>query len=121
MSQGDARVSVRERVPAGESWPIFRWSGAYFGFLRNGNLFDATGTYKGWLTDEGAVWRADGRFLGELVDDHYILRRQSMIEPIRRVPKVPPVRRVPRVPAIPRVPRIPRLGWVDALDFFEDG
>ncbi len=97
---------------------VFRWSGEYFGFRRGGYLFDAAGRYRGWLSDEGAVWRADGRFLGELVDGEYILRRAHMYEPQPRVPRLAPLPPIPPIPPIPRIPRIPRLGWADALDAF---
>lgn len=97
-------------------WPIYKWDGTYFGFLTGGCFFDAKGRYLGWVTEEGAVWHVDGRFLGELVDGHYVLRRMTMVEPVRRVPRARPMPPMPPVPSLPRVPRIPRLGWTDALE-----
>jgi hypothetical protein len=99
---------------------IHRWSGQYFGFLLDGYLFNRQGEYVGWATDEGAVWLRDGRFLGELVEDNYILRRNAMMEPSRRIPKIQPIRPIPPIPALPRIPRISRLGWSDSLGALED-
>jgi hypothetical protein len=73
---------------------IFRWSGQYFGFVQNGNLFAADGRYLGWVDETGRVWSANGLFLGEVVDDKYILRRLSMEPPAPMVPKVPPLGQV---------------------------
>jgi hypothetical protein len=102
--------------------PLFTWSGEYFGFLHDGYVFDRNGKYVGWATREGAVWFRDGSFLGEIVEDNYVLRRQTMVNPIHRVPLVPPIPAVPRVPAIRRIPRIPRLGWIDPLEsLWDDG
>jgi hypothetical protein len=49
---------------------IYRWNGEYFGFLRNGRLFNASSEYLGWITDDGRVWRKDGSFLGEIEDEN---------------------------------------------------
>ena len=99
--------------------PIYRWSGEFFGFIYNGKFFDADSNFLGWTDDENRVWRADGTFLGEIVDDNYILRRTTMIEPVPRVPKVPPVPPVPPVPRVDRVGHVPKVGWEDALDEYK--
>jgi hypothetical protein len=64
--------------------PIYRRSGDYFGFIKSNRLFNANSDYLGWITEDGRVWRADGSFLGELVDNHYIMRRRSMATPARK-------------------------------------
>ncbi len=97
---------------------IFRWDGRYFGFIHGGNLFDAAGSYLGWSDGEW-VWRADGTFLGEVVDDDHILRNETQVEPVPQVPRVPPVPPVPPIPEIDRVGRVPLAGWKDALEDFE--
>jgi hypothetical protein len=96
--------------------PLFRWSGAYFGFLLSGWLFDAYGRYLGWYDERGAVWARDGTYLGEIVEASYVLRRLTVSPPVRRTPKVPPVS--PPLPSAPanRVPRVTLSGWADALD-----
>ena len=99
--------------------PIYRWSGEYFGFIYNGKFFDADSNYLCWIDDENRVWRADGTFLGEIVDDNYILRQTTKVEPVPRVPKLPPVPPVPPVPRVGRVGRVPKVGWKDALDEYK--
>jgi hypothetical protein len=96
--------------------PIFRWSGEYFGFILNDRFFDHAGKYLGWMSDEGAIWSADGTFVGELVDNNYVLRRIAMINPLPRIPQLPPLPPLPILPSLPRLPRLQRLGYRDALD-----
>lgn len=95
---------------------IYRWRGRYFGFILNGRLFDANSKYMGWVEDDGWVWRHDGRFVGELVEESYVLRCTNMVEPVARVARVPPVTPVAPVPPVDRVGRVERVGWSDALD-----
>jgi len=98
--------------------PIYRWSGEYFGFIRNGRLFDSSANYLGWLSDEGRVWRTDGTFLGELSGENYILRRTSMMCPTPRTPRIPPIKPIAPIPKLNRPGRTPRSGRVDALNEF---
>ncbi|MEN6474130.1 MAG: 4-fold beta flower protein [Syntrophaceae bacterium] len=98
---------------------IYRWNGEYFGFIRNGHLFNAVSQYLGWVTDDGRVWRKNGTFLGEIENDNYILRRTSMATPATRA-----TRATPASPATParranRAARASKAGRVDALDEFE--
>ena len=109
-----------DREVEGELDRIYRWDGSYFGFVRNQNLLGADSTYLGWIDDDGRVWKADGSFLGEVVDDEYILRRLAMVAPVNRVPKVPPIPPIAPIPPINRIGRIARAGWVDALENFPD-
>ena len=44
--------------------PVFKWSGEYFGFIHNENLFHANGAYFGWIED-GQAWSSDGAYLGD--------------------------------------------------------
>ncbi|NBC12510.1 MAG: hypothetical protein GVY09_04025 [Gammaproteobacteria bacterium] len=98
--------------------PLFRWSGLFIGFLVDGWLFDAGGIYLGWQDAAGRVWYHDGRYLGETVDEHYVLRRVALAEPVPQPRRVPPV--TPELPLPPpnRVARPPRPGWTDALARF---
>lgn len=95
--------------------PIYRWDGRYFGFISGGRLFGTNSDYLGWVDDSGRVWRADGQFLGELVNESYILRRQSAPQPLARLPRLAPVPPIPPAPRINRVGRVGRVGWIDAL------
>ena len=107
---------VQEGIPM---TPIYRWSGQYFGFLKNGNLFSNTSNYLGWVTEDGRVWKSNGQFLGEIVDEHYILRRTSMATPATRARKATPAR--PATPArrASRAGRASRASMVDALSELE--
>lgn len=84
--------------------PIYRWNGEYFGFIKNGRLFNAASQYLGWVTEDGRVWRKNGTFLGEVESDYYILKRTSMATPAT------PARNANRAS---------KAGRVDALDEFE--
>jgi hypothetical protein len=99
--------------------PIYRWNGQYFGFISNGSFFDARGTYLGWVDPDNRVWRADGTFLGEKVDDNYMLKCTSMAEPVSTVARVSPVAPVPPVPSVDRIAQVPRAGWKDALEEYK--
>jgi len=96
--------------------PIFRWNGQYWGFESNGHLFNSRGEYRGWIENDGNAWRHDGSYLGELVDDNYILRLTLKIEPVPRVPRVPPISPVRPVPSVNRVGRVPRVSYEDPLE-----
>jgi len=95
---------------------IFRWNGEYFGFITNQRFFDANSNYLGWVDDDGSVWKRDGHFLGEIVDENYVLRRHTMTEPAVRAQRAAPA--TPPTPAYPanRASRAQRAGWFDPLD-----
>lgn len=72
--------------------PIFYWAGQYAGFIDNNRVFAANGRYLGWVEPHsGNVWKANGLYLGQIVEDHYILRRRNWTPPHRKTPPVPPV------------------------------
>jgi hypothetical protein len=88
--------------------PVFKWSGEYFGFIHNENLFHADGAYLGWIED-GQAWASDGTYLGEVAEENTIL-------PLPKITRIPPIRPIQE---IRRSGRIPKAGWVDALEGFE--
>jgi hypothetical protein len=96
---------------------IFHWNGPYFGFISDGYLFTADGYYYGWVEGDGTVCRADGTYLGELIEDHYVLRNvEGFVFPPQRVPKPRPVTLpIPPAPPAPRLGRTPKIGWEDPL------
>ena len=95
---------------------IFKLSSEYFSFIRRGYLFSHRTEYRGWIEENQRVWKSSGEFLGQLVDGKYILRRNTIIPPVSKIPKVPPVFPVPPISPINLVGRIPKVGWTDALD-----
>jgi hypothetical protein len=98
--------------------PIFKWSGEYFGFIHNENLFHADGAYLGWI-ENGRVWGSNGAYLGEVVEENYILRRTNMIPPLPKIPRILPIRPIRLIQETSRSGRIPKAGWVDALVGFK--
>lgn len=94
---------------------IYRLDGRYFGFIRDGNLFRGNGEYFGWAEESGHVWQATGRFLGEIVEENYILRRIGMTAPGSKYPRIAPIPPVPPVPQVNRVYKIGLVGWIDSL------
>ena len=99
---------------------IFRRNGQYFGFVRNGRIFTADSSYIGWLDDDDRVWEVDGNFLGEIVDEEYILCCGNMAPPARSAARARPA--TPATPARPadRADRAMPAGWSDALNKYPD-
>jgi hypothetical protein len=98
--------------------PLFRWTGRYFGFQSGGYLFDARGFYRGWVTADGRVWRADGRYAGELIDRWYVRWCPTETRPADRTPLAPPDPPTVPTPWADRTPREPPAGYTDGLDAF---
>lgn len=99
------------------SQPIFRWNGDYFGFIASGRLYDKYANYCGWV-DYMDFWRRDGAYLGELVDNVYILKRKSMAPRANKPIRPDPPLIVAPPPCPNRMPRSTRVGFKDALDQF---
>ena len=98
---------------------VFRWDGSYWGFLLNNQLYDRYGRHAGWA--EGRphhaldLFHLSGRFMGELVDGHFVLRSILRTEPVPRGSRPPIPTRTPPDPPASRGPADPRDGWSDAL------
>jgi hypothetical protein len=111
-------LSMAVDTPTANRIPIYRWSGEYFGFICDNNLFDATSNYLGWVENDGSVWCSNGAFLGQLVDDNYILKHTDSIDPNPKVPQVPLTSPIPPFPMPNRLGRILPFGWQDAFEMF---
>ncbi len=98
--------------------PIYKWSGLYWGFIYNNRIFDKHAVYMGWIDDSLRAWKKDGEFLGEIINENYILRRANGIKPINRIPKIPPINPIPPIPKINRIGRINKIGWIDAIESY---
>ncbi|WP_432280472.1 4-fold beta flower protein [Tropicimonas omnivorans] len=96
--------------------PLYTWAGRYCAFIRNGWIFDRHSHYLGWLTEDGKAWERDGSFLGELVDENYILRRTAMAIPARRAVRPSPARPATPAARVNRAGRVSRAGRIDALE-----
>ena len=99
--------------------PIFRWSGALWGFVDEERLFDRYGRQAGWIEPVAGrspdVFDLTGRFLGELFARHYVLRYALREEPIHRTPRVGQTHPAPPDPLPARDPRALLDDWSDAL------
>jgi hypothetical protein len=99
--------------------PVFRASGAYWGFIDGGRLYDRYGRQTAWLDPVPGrppdVFDLGGRFLGELVDEHYVLRSGLRAEPVHRAPRAAQLHAAPPDAWPDREPRAPRRDWADAL------
>jgi hypothetical protein len=108
-------VTEASQVPVS----IFRWSGPLWGFLDDDRLFDRYGRQAGWVERAPGrppdVYDVSGRFLGELVDRHYVMRHALREEPVHRAPRVPSIHPAPPDPLPGRDPRDPMDDWADAL------
>jgi hypothetical protein len=94
---------------------VFHWDGRYFGFVSDGNLFDQTGKYCGWVDDSGRVWRASGSYLGDLIEGRYVLRRLDAVRPTRRAARVHLALSEPPAAPVDQPGREPKDGWTDPL------
>lgn len=92
---------------------IFRWNGQPIGFLRDGFLYNPDGQYLGWIGADGNVWGKDGRFIGEIVMDDYIMKNVLQKSPAPVLPRYPPLPVFARMVTRPRAPQQPMLNWVD--------
>ncbi len=94
---------------------IFKWSGVYAGFFKNDRLFDRTGRYLGWRDTHDSVWKYDGEWLGQVVEQNYLARDLRALSQ-RRPPQVPSVSALPPMPPASRVARAVRPGCCDPLE-----
>lgn len=96
--------------------PIFRWNGQYFGFVCEKYIYSADGDYVGCIDKDNKVWAKSGNFLGQLIEENYVMKNLFDSEPIPRhhnPPKTLP--EIPK-PITDRHGKIPQMGWVDSLE-----
>jgi hypothetical protein len=103
---------------AGDVTFLFRWNGHYWGFVAGGQVYDRYGRHTAWLEPSASgidVYHVSGRFLGEVCEEHYVVRRIFRAEPVPRNARPPAHRRA--VPDAPpdREPRDPRDDTRDGL------
>ena len=95
--------------------------GRLFGCVepQSGAIHDTEGRFRGWVESDGAVYRADGEYAGDLAEGGYVLRDPSRPAPPRRAPPPAAVAakcRPPRGPHANRgTLRLAGTGRVDAL------
>jgi hypothetical protein len=96
--------------------PIYNWAGNYWGFIYNERLFDKEANYKGWIDDNNQVWDKNGEYLGEIVQENYILRNTNKMEPMSRMAKMEPMEPMAPIPKMDRIGKNEIVGWIDALE-----
>lgn len=99
--------------------PIYRWNGQYFGFINNSNFFDANSNYLGWVENDGSVWNKNGEYLGEIVEENYILVRANRMKPMKRMAKRTPMSPMRPMRRMNRMSKMSKMGWNDALDVYQ--
>jgi hypothetical protein len=91
----------------------------YWGFIEDDRLYDRYGRQMGWLDPvpghASDVFDLTGRFLGELVEHHYVLRYALRGEPVHRAPRPATLHPAPPDRSPDREPHDPRQDWADAL------
>ena len=97
---------------------IFHWNGKYFGFIKNGNLFNSISEYLGWIDNDGTLWNKDGHYIGEQVEENYILRKTNKMKPMSKMPKMTPMSPMSPMSPMNKMGKMGRMGWIDALDDF---
>ena len=71
---------------------IYKTTGNYFGFIKEGLLYSRDGEYLGWVEDGKFVWDAKGNFRGfvftpEKREEKFIIRDRFSLSPTTRTPK----------------------------------
>jgi hypothetical protein len=94
--------------------PLFRWSGAYWGFTAADRVYDRHGRHVGWIAGK-EVYGLNGAFIGEVRDQSYVLRSLARDEPLHRQPRPAIPYLCPPAAEPDRDVRDPLDGWSDAL------
>ncbi|MGH7321690.1 MAG: 4-fold beta flower protein [Candidatus Rokuibacteriota bacterium] len=94
--------------------PLFRWGGAYWGFIAGDGVFDRYGRHVAWLEGDD-VFDLSGRFMGELREGQYVLRNRLRPAPVHRAPRPAAPHPTPAAPPPERAARDPLDDWADAL------
>ena len=83
------------------------------GFRVADHLFTPNGRPFGWVDEEGAAWHADGRYLGAVFEDAYVLREPHAERRTRR--RMHPARTMRPVSVPNRQPRLAHPALEDGL------
>jgi hypothetical protein len=101
--------------------PLYRWDGHYVGFRVGDHLYTPGGHAFGWVDEDETAWHADGRYLGEMVDDNYILRSKRLTDRSRRTRRrMHPARPLKAFEVPNRQARMATAGTDDGLAWLGD-
>ncbi len=65
---------------------LYKRNGVYWGFIFLNRVYDKNHNYKGWVEDDKFFWNENGKYMGELVEDIYIMRNKNVIGKISKIP-----------------------------------
>jgi hypothetical protein len=101
--------------------PLYRWDGRYVGFRLGDHLYTPSGEAFGWVDEDETAWHSDGRYLGEIFEDNYILRAKRLNDRSRRTRRRMQPTRPMRAFAVPnRQARMATPGADDGLAWLSD-
>jgi hypothetical protein len=87
------------------------WGGTYFGYRIGDNLFTHGGKHVGKFHDEGEIYGADGRYLGEVRRERRLITKRS--KQARRRARFIPRTRTPRMRRMNYVGYVMYAGYED--------
>ena len=98
--------------------PIYTTSGDVGAFLSFPYIFNRSGEWIGWVTDERLVYAVTGYYVGFLSDDPRILRKETADFRKPRLARPPVPDRLNPPATVPLAPMLPELtvGTFDVLD-----
>jgi hypothetical protein len=99
--------------------PLHRWDGRYVGFRVDDHLYTAAGRPFGWVDEDGRVWHVDGRYLGSMFEESYVLREGNATLRTRR--RMHPARPLRPFQMANRPPRHPHPRLEDGLAWLGNG
>jgi hypothetical protein len=68
---------------------LYKYNGQYWGFVLKGRIYNKDAKYFGWIDKKNRCWNYDGDYIGNLVEDKYIIQKNIYTEPVGRIPKIP--------------------------------
>lgn len=95
---------------------LYKYNGQYWGFIYKNCIFDKNSKYHGWVDKKNRCWNDNGDYIGNLIEDKYIVQRNIYTEPIGRTPKMPTVEPA-KIADQPNIsPKILTTNYYDVLE-----
>lgn len=94
---------------------LYKLSGEYWGFISDNYIYDINNEYFGWLDSDNLAWYKNGKYLGVLFQNNYIVINYASIKPISRIPIEEPVTKFSVNMKINKMKRVADKGWSDTL------
>lgn len=99
--------------------PIYTTRGEFSAFMVYPIIYDLTGEYIGFITQDREVYSVFGEYVGWLSDDPRILRKRSYDYSKPKLKPPPPPRKMNAPASAPLPPMMSELGY-DTIDILED-